>query len=117
MVQIISRLLVLVGTWPLDSLFGMDWLGLGTPDVPTVVIEALARRQIMAVENVVRINELTVDRFGDQLSITVNVSLLTETGDTVQALMTTDPDSSYLPGVWFMLMPFGHHPIYKPLAG
>lgn len=105
------RLWTLRGVWPDDRNLGLPWLSWTLASVPTPVIQAQARRQLLAVDGVRRVEEVVVTRPGTELRIAARV--IVDDDPPLEAVVgDLGVYDGTIPGAWYVLLPTGHRPIY-----
>ena len=103
------RLWTVRGTWPDDVLLGLDHMAWVLPQTPAVVIEALVRRQLGAVEGVIRVREVLITRPGTDLDIAAVLDVSDGDGGSLSVVVGSlvEPTGVYaglIPGTWYVLL-------------
>ena len=112
MTRVAIRLWTLRGVWPDDRLFGcphLDWL---RPGVTEAEIEGVVRRQVAAVDGVLRVTGVTVVR-STEISIAVQIEASDGNGGTTAAIVgDLGIFEGVIPGTWYQILGLLHHPIF-----
>lgn len=105
------RLWTLRGVWPDDRNLGLPWLSWTLASVPSPVIQAQVRRQLLAVEGVVRVERVVVTRPGSELRVAAEV-VVDDDGEVAAVVGDLGVYDGVVPGAWYQILLDGHRPIY-----
>lgn len=105
------RLATIRGAWTDDTRLGLPLVEWSLPP-EDVEIQAQVSRQLGAVEGVLRVLEVAVDRSGDQLAIAARVLVSDDGAAPVEAVVgDLGIWEGYAPGAWFAVLQIGHRQI------
>ncbi len=109
--QCAIRLWTIRGVWPDDVNLGLPWLSLSLASVPNEAIEALLRRQLLAVEGVRQVLAVDVTRPGTEVAVVARVLLDAGGGLVDAAVGDLGVYDGVISGTWYQILGDGIRPI------
>ncbi len=105
------RIWTIRGVWPDNRNFGLPLLDWSLASVPRAEIQAQVRRQLAAVDGVLRVIGVDVNRPGTELRIGARVEIAAD--EPVQAVVgDLGVYAGTVPGAWYQILGTGYRPIF-----